>query len=71
MKNFYLAVTEQHNGKYRSYFIRYANCNNLLSTLKQCTKPCTVNVFDVKREAEETVLKWNEAFKSNGTFWEY
>lgn len=68
MKNFYLAVTAQENGKYYSYVIRYANCNNLLATLKQHPSLISVNVCDSKKQAEGMVEAWNKQYKANGTY---
>jgi hypothetical protein len=68
MKNFYLAITEQEEGKNFAFVVRYYNCNNLLSTLLQYRNLKFVHIYDSKKKAEETVEAWNKDFKANGTY---
>ena len=68
MKNFYLAVQEEHTGKYFAFVIRYYNCNNLLATLEQYPNLKTVNICESKKQAEELATRWNEGYKANGTY---
>ena len=68
MKNFYLAITEQEDGKNFAFVVRYYNCNNLLSTLLQYRNLKFVHIYDSKKKAEEVVEAWNNDFKANGTY---
>lgn len=68
MKNFYLAITKQEDGKNFAFVVRYYNCNNLLSTLLQYRNLKFVHIYDSKKKAEEVVESWNKDFKANGTY---
>ena len=67
MKNFYIVVTIEENGKYYPYMIKTNSSNNLLSTLKI---PDIINatLFETKKRAAETVETWRTAYKANGTY---
>ena len=75
MKNFYMAVivkiesifTDNIDGYY-AYMIKFTSSDNLKSVLDRIGGLQVANVCATKREAQELVKAWNEAYKQNGTY---
>lgn len=60
----YVFTIQDSEGKFYSFCERIRNNNNLVDYAKQAY---TMNACDSKKEAEETAVAWNEAYKKNGT----
>ena len=67
MKNTYIAVTVQENGKYYAYAVPVSGSDNLLSRL--AIKGIThANICENKKETAQVVEMWNASYKDNGTY---
>lgn len=64
MKNFYFAVTIEENGKYYSYVVKISSSDNALSRLKM-KGILQANIYPTKKQAAETVERWNAVYKAN------
>lgn len=63
----YIAVQMTENGKNYAYAVKVSESDNLLSKL--AIKGITAaNLCGSRKEAEEVVTTWNEAFKNNGSY---
>lgn len=67
MKNHYIAIQIEENGKYYAYAIKATESDNLLSKLA-VTNIISANICDTKKRAEELVTFWNDCYKQNGTY---
>ena len=67
MKNFYILVNYEENGKYYPYIIKTSKSNNLLSALNQ-KGLITANIIPTLKEARTTCEAWRKAYKENGTY---
>nr|DAF43343.1 MAG TPA: hypothetical protein [Siphoviridae sp. ctEJG5] len=66
-KSSYIAVQVTENGKNYAYAVKVSESDNLLSKLE--IKGITAaNLCGSRKEAEEVVTDWNEAFKNNGSY---
>ena len=66
-KSSYIAVQVAENGKNYAYAVKVSESDNLLS--KFAIKGITAaNLCGSRKEAEEVVTTWNEAFKNNGSY---
>lgn len=61
----YLAVTVKEDDKYYSYVMPVTNGDNLVKILQ---KFYTANICSSKKEAADTVDRWNEIYKSHGEY---
>ena len=68
MKYFYIAVTIADNDKFYAYVIKIAPADNILSKLK-IPGILHANICTTKKQAAETVERWNAVYKANGTFY--
>ena len=67
MKNIYIAITIQENGKYYACAVPVSTSDNLLSRLN--IKGIThANMCQTKKEAAQIVELWNSSYKGNGTY---
>ena len=67
MKNYYIAVQIEEDGKLYAYALKVNTMDNLLSKL-EINNIVVANLCDTKKKAEELVNLWNESFKSNKTY---
>lgn len=67
MKNFYIAVQIQENGRYYAYMIRCTDSDNLLSKLK-IRGIVAANIMPTKKAARATVTAWNDSFRNTGVY---
>lgn len=67
MKNYYIVVTIEQDGKYFSYVVKHPENYNLLATLtiKNITG---ASLFPTKKKAVEIADFWNDCYKKNGTY---
>lgn len=63
----YIAVQVTENGKNYAYAVKVSESDNLLSKLA-IKGIAAANLCSTKKEAEEVVTAWNEAFKNNGSY---
>lgn len=68
MKNFYIAVMIEENGKHYAHMIRVTDSTNLHSRLSGIQNIIAANIMPTKKAAAATVTAWNESFKNNGTY---
>ena len=66
MKNIYIAVQIEEDGKFYAYVVKTTDNVNLLSVL-DIRNIKTANVWN-KQQAYKVVEMWNEQFKQNGTY---
>ena len=64
MKNIYIAVTIEENGKYYAYMIKTTSSDNILAKL-EIKGILHANIFITKKEASATVEYWNLMYKRN------
>ena len=75
MKNFYMAVsvwvesifTDDPGGNY-AYMVKFTHNDDMKSVLERIGGLQYANLCHTKKEAQELVKAWNEAYKQNGTF---
>lgn len=67
MKNFYVAIQIEENGKYYAYAEKVNDNDNLLSRLS-IKNIVTANICETKKKAAEIVNMWNESHKANGRY---
>ena len=65
IKNFYIAITIEENGKFWSYVIKHSATSNLLSTLK-IKNIINATLYNTKKEAAAVVSLWNTEYIMNG-----
>lgn len=64
MKNFYIAVQIEEDGKLYAYVVKVSSSDNLLSKLT-IKNIITANICKTKKEAIVLVENWNERHKTN------
>lgn len=62
MKNYYIAVQIEENGKYYAYVVKVSESINLLSALK-IKNIITANICPTRKRAAEIVGEWNRVHK--------
>ena len=67
-KYFWMAVTEEENGKYFSHAWRFSENDNIKSVLATFKNLAYANVMPTKKRAVEVARYWNECHKKNGTY---
>jgi hypothetical protein len=67
IKYFYVAVTVCESGKYYSYAVKVTQSDNVLSKLA-IKNIVTANICPTKKYAVDLVRKWNECYRTNGTY---
>lgn len=67
MKNFYIAVNIEEEGKMFADVIKTNSDNNLLSELA-IKNIVSANICETKSEAVKLVEHWNNCYKANGTY---
>lgn len=67
MKNSFVAVSVQEDGKYYAYMVKISESDNALSRLA-IKGIVHANIFTTKKKAEEAVDCWNECYRINGTY---
>jgi hypothetical protein len=67
MKNFYIAVTVEENGKYYSYIVKVAPSDNLLTKLA-IKGIKTANIYPTRKKAIEIVKEWRTQYRANGVY---
>lgn len=68
MKNFWLAVTVEENGKFYAYMVKAAQNNNLVSLLAGIAHLKAANIYGTKKQAAAVVQFWNDCYRQNGTY---
>ena len=68
MKNFWLAVTVEENGKFYAYVVKAAQNNNLVSLLAGNAQLKAANIYGTKKQAAAVVQFWNDCYRQNGTY---
>ena len=67
MKNFYLAVTIEKNGKYYSTIERVSTSDNVVSFMQRKNYKY-VNICESKKKAEDLAESWNDSYKATGIY---
>lgn len=67
MKNSYIAISVEENNKYYAYILKVSNSENLIEKLK-IKGILHANICKNKKEAENIVAVWNDAYKANNTY---
>lgn len=67
MKNFYVALQIEENGKYYAYAEKISENDNLLAKLS-IKNLVTANICETKKKAEEVTTLWNDSHKTNGRY---
>lgn len=68
MKSIFLACTVEQNGKYISFVDVWQCHNNLKCLFDAHPDLVTAHICESRKQADEIVLSWNAAYKSNGTY---
>ena len=63
----YIAVTVAEAGKYYSYVVKVALCDNLVCKLR-IKDIVSANICSSKKQASELVERWNDSYKANGKY---
>jgi hypothetical protein len=64
-KYYYFVVTEEENGKLRSFVLRVHSSNNLVGKFDHYQ---SANICNTKKEANALADYWNACYKKNGTY---
>lgn len=68
MRNTYIAVIAEENGKRYAYGIKASTMLNLVAMLKDHKHLVAGNVCETKKHMVELVNNWNEGFRQNGCY---
>lgn len=71
MKNVYIAMAINENGKQYAYVLKFNKCNNLLNLAGLTTGYKNVEfalLCDTQKHAQEVVNNWVETYKRNKTY---
>ena len=67
MKNFYLAVTIEQDGKYFSTVEKVGTNDNIVAFMQKRNYRYG-HICESKKKAEELAEFWNASYKANGTY---
>lgn len=68
MRNYFVAVQVEKDGKYSAYVQKVSKSDNLVSKFNHSEGLWFANICESKKEAERIVKSWNEGHKENNRY---
>lgn len=68
MKKIYIAISITENGKHYAFAETIRTGENLLNHFERYKNADVFHLCETRKEAEETVIRWNAVYKANGCY---
>ena len=68
MKNIYIAIQTEENGKYYAFADAIRMGENLKAHIERHKNANIFHLCESRKQAEETAARWNATYKANGTY---